>query len=154
ANGNNTNVYSFLGFNNPNLSCIQVDDVTYSNTNWAYDIDDTASFSTDCNYLSTFSVSSKTTTTTKDVADTSSIVTSSAFTETVRVSPNPVINTFSITGSASFKLKQAKVYNILSEEVLSSTNNQVDASSLPTGMYILKIESTDGKIQTKKIIKK
>ncbi|MEP4947172.1 MAG: T9SS type A sorting domain-containing protein, partial [Flavobacteriaceae bacterium] len=94
------------------------------------------------------------TTTSKDVADNSSIVTSSAFTETVRVSPNPVINTFSITGSASFKLKQAKVYNILSEEVLSSTNNQVDASSLPTGMYILKIESTDGKIQTKKIIKK
>ncbi|MDO5971213.1 hypothetical protein Q4Q35_15500, partial [Flavivirga aquimarina] len=48
ANGNNTNLITFTAENNPNLSCIQVDDVTYSNTNWANDIDTTASFSTDC----------------------------------------------------------------------------------------------------------
>ncbi|MDO5969608.1 leucine-rich repeat domain-containing protein, partial [Flavivirga aquimarina] len=48
ANGNNTGISSFDAQNNPDLSCIQVDDVTYSNTNWANDIDTTASFSNDC----------------------------------------------------------------------------------------------------------
>ncbi|MBQ4820917.1 matrixin family metalloprotease [Aquimarina sp. MMG016] len=33
-NGNNTNVTNFNATNNPNLDCIQVDDVTYSTTNW------------------------------------------------------------------------------------------------------------------------
>ncbi|MEP5341573.1 MAG: T9SS type A sorting domain-containing protein, partial [Algibacter sp.] len=153
ANGNNTNVYQFDARNNPNLSCIQVDDVTYSNTNWANDIDGTASFSTNCG---TGKATKTKTTTNVNVATVidSSLDNELLFNDTIRVSPNPVINTFSITGSASFKLKQVKMYNVLNEVVLSSTNNQVDASSLPTGMYILKIESTDGEIQTKKIIKK
>jgi hypothetical protein len=35
ANGNNVNFQTFNALNNPNLTCIQVDDVTYSNNNWA-----------------------------------------------------------------------------------------------------------------------
>ncbi|MBB78743.1 MAG: hypothetical protein CL844_07045 [Crocinitomicaceae bacterium] len=49
-NGNNTNI-NFALFdadNNPNLTCIEVDDVNYSNNNWFY-IDPQTSFSTDCN---------------------------------------------------------------------------------------------------------
>lgn len=42
----------------------------------------------------------------------------------------------------------------ISKELISTTSSGLDASSLHTGMYILKIESTDGEIQTKKIIKK
>ncbi|OMQ12191.1 leucine-rich repeat domain-containing protein [[Flexibacter] sp. ATCC 35103] len=34
--------------NNPNLTCIQVDDVQYANTNWANKKDATATFNTDC----------------------------------------------------------------------------------------------------------
>lgn len=34
ANGNNTNFTYYNSFNNPNLGCIQVDDVAYSVTNW------------------------------------------------------------------------------------------------------------------------
>ncbi len=49
-NGNNTNITNFVATNNPSLSCIQVDDATYSTTNWA-GIDVTTSFSTTyCNY--------------------------------------------------------------------------------------------------------
>ncbi|WP_299438617.1 hypothetical protein [uncultured Aquimarina sp.] len=43
-NGNNTNVGTFRVEDNPNLSCVLVDDVTYSNTNWT-DKDATTSFS-------------------------------------------------------------------------------------------------------------
>ncbi|WP_298510831.1 hypothetical protein [uncultured Kordia sp.] len=50
-NGNNTNFNDFNATNNPNLTCILVDDATYSTTNWT-NIDATASFtSTDyCRY--------------------------------------------------------------------------------------------------------
>ncbi|GAA0712063.1 hypothetical protein GCM10009430_02110 [Aquimarina litoralis] len=53
-NGNNTNVASYLFnvTNNPNLSCVLVDDTTWSTTNWTL-IDATTSFSdTYCDYTS------------------------------------------------------------------------------------------------------
>ena len=42
-NGNNTNVTTFETYSSPNLSCIIVDDVAYSTTNWT-DIDGVTSF--------------------------------------------------------------------------------------------------------------
>jgi len=49
-NGNNTNINTnfFNLANNPNLTCIEVDDVAYSNANWSSYKDATASFSEDC----------------------------------------------------------------------------------------------------------
>ncbi|WP_299674668.1 hypothetical protein [uncultured Dokdonia sp.] len=49
ANGNNTAITDsdFLANNNPNLSCITVDDVAYSDTNWT-NIDAQTSFSLNC----------------------------------------------------------------------------------------------------------
>ncbi|MFV5696887.1 LamG-like jellyroll fold domain-containing protein [Flavobacterium sp. ZT3R17] len=49
-NGFNTILdLTFSNFvNNPNLTCILVDDITYSNTNWANLKDATASYNTDC----------------------------------------------------------------------------------------------------------
>jgi len=48
-NGNNANVTNlhFIATNNPNLTCIQVDDVVYSTANWT-NIDATAGFSENC----------------------------------------------------------------------------------------------------------
>jgi len=48
ANGNNSNFTSFYATVNPNLSCIEVDDVTYSNNNWS-NIDPQTTFSSNCN---------------------------------------------------------------------------------------------------------
>ncbi|MDW8849691.1 LamG-like jellyroll fold domain-containing protein [Flavobacterium sp. MMLR14_040] len=51
-NGNNTNFvveqHKTIFTNNPNLTCIQVDDVAYSNANWADRKDVTANYSSDC----------------------------------------------------------------------------------------------------------
>jgi surface protein len=47
ANGNNTNFTRFELSDNPNLTCITVDDVAYSQANWT-DIDETANFSLGC----------------------------------------------------------------------------------------------------------
>lgn len=48
ANGNNTNIAAFIATGNPNLTCIQVDDVAYSNANWSGGIDASANFSLNC----------------------------------------------------------------------------------------------------------
>ncbi|HSD07874.1 LamG-like jellyroll fold domain-containing protein, partial [Flavobacterium sp.] len=61
-NGKNTLLYSKSNFtNNPNLSCIQVDDVAYSNANWTTFKDATASFNDNCFSLPSdnFAVESK-----------------------------------------------------------------------------------------------
>ena len=50
-NGNNMNVTSFMTNNNPDLYCIQVDDVSFSTTNWT-NIDSQSSFSLSCGTLS------------------------------------------------------------------------------------------------------
>lgn len=47
-NGNNTNLAYLNLKNNPNLSCIQVDDIDYSNTNWSSKKDVAANYSTNC----------------------------------------------------------------------------------------------------------
>jgi len=52
-NGNNTNITNFNATNNPDLTCIEVDNVTYSTTNWT-DIDLASSFSINCNYGETY----------------------------------------------------------------------------------------------------
>jgi len=46
-NGNNTNISQFSITGNPNLGCVEVDDVDFSNTNWT-EKDATANYSLDC----------------------------------------------------------------------------------------------------------
>ena len=46
-NGNNTNITQFSITGNPNLTCVEVDDVNFSTTNWT-EKDTTANYSTDC----------------------------------------------------------------------------------------------------------
>ena len=48
-NGNNTNVTNFNIYNNPNLTCVEVDDINYSTNNWVNIVDPQVSFSIDCN---------------------------------------------------------------------------------------------------------
>ncbi len=43
-NGNNTNMSGFYATDNPNLTCIFVDDATWSNNNWSSNIDASAHF--------------------------------------------------------------------------------------------------------------
>lgn len=52
SNGNNTAITSINISDNPNLTCITVDDVAYSDINFT-NIDEAASFSTDCDNVAT-----------------------------------------------------------------------------------------------------
>jgi len=54
-NGNNAPFQLFLAYNNPKLTCIEVDDVSFFNSNFPApsSIDNTASYSINCNYPET-----------------------------------------------------------------------------------------------------
>ncbi|MEI7596956.1 MAG: InlB B-repeat-containing protein, partial [Bacteroidota bacterium] len=55
-NGNNYNMYDFYAFDNPSLTCIEVDDVDFSYSNW-WGKDDVASYNVNCTPNITASVS-------------------------------------------------------------------------------------------------
>ncbi|MDO5969742.1 T9SS type A sorting domain-containing protein, partial [Flavivirga aquimarina] len=108
ANGNNTNLSVFNASGNTNLSCIQVDDVAYSTTQWSDDIDNTASFSNNCSSLS---------------------VLDNEF-NAISLYPNPVLNTLNISLSTLNKAEKVQVYNLLGKKVLETTNTTIDISYL------------------------
>ena len=52
-NGNNLGLWYFLSMNNPNLNCIDVEDISYCEYNWS--VDSWTSFSNNCNPTSIYS---------------------------------------------------------------------------------------------------
>ncbi|WP_158635190.1 T9SS type A sorting domain-containing protein [Formosa maritima] len=71
----------------------------------------------------------------------------------VSVYPNPVLNDLHIDIHDSIQMISAKVYSITGQVVLQVNNKKdLDTSSLNSGVYLLKIETSKGSI-TRKIIK-
>jgi len=67
--------------------------------------------------------------------------------------PNPSHDLITINIPSGIELESTILYDLLGKAVLSnSNNNQVNLSSLPTGVYILKITTSNGSI-TKKVIR-
>jgi len=127
ANGNNINFAYFRVDQNPNLTCIQVDDATWSTTNWT-NIDAIASFSTDCSTLAIEDVSI----------------------QNINVYPNPTTNLIKIRSSAI--INKIELYDLIGKQVLlTKQTNQIDVSHLPSGIYLLKA-SIKNKTLIKKII--
>ena len=125
-NGNNINMVTFSAFVNPNLSCIEVDDVAWSNSNWANHINATASFSLNCSG-----------------AGISDINESNA----PMFCPNPTTCTLFITEKVDITLTDLSGKLLLEQK----KTNQMDISALPAGIYFLHFgENTK---QTFKVIK-
>ncbi|UPZ16932.1 T9SS type A sorting domain-containing protein [Flavobacterium humidisoli] len=121
---------SFL--RNSKLSCIQVDDVAYSNENWAGIKDATAAYSSSCKSLG--------------IGD---LVFSRA-----TIYPNPTKGELNIKNIA---LDKATVYNSLGQLVKSftlnnaKTDNTIDLSGLPRGIYYVYLINGDA-ASAKKVI--
>ncbi len=128
ANGNNVNFSLFAASDNPNLTCIQVDDATWSTTNWT-SIDPASSFSLDCNYpLAVNEV---------DLVQDLSIYPNPSSSILTIVLENEV-NSISIIGSMGNEI-QASL----------SSSNTIDVSELANGVYILQVETERGIIREK-----
>ncbi|GAA3609825.1 SBBP repeat-containing protein [Flavivirga amylovorans] len=131
SSGGNTNMGSgwFSAGNNPNLTCIQVDNVAYSNTNWMSSIDSQTSFSTNC----------------------SSLGVNDSTLENIAIYPNPVTHTLIVQLEEG--LERIDIFTVQGQKIIESYKKQVDVSQLSTGIYLLKIYSNSGKIGVKRFIK-
>lgn len=117
---------------NPLLKCIQVDDADYSTKNWAERKDAAAVFSTNCSSLGLE----------ETVFDKAAIY------------PNPTKSELNIQ---NVNLEKANVYNTLGQLVKSftlnadNTNNTINLSDLPKGVYFIYLINQDA-ASAKKII--
>jgi Leucine-rich repeat (LRR) protein len=126
SNGNNNNMVSFGANNNPNLSCIEVDNTAWSNTNWAFVIDPTASFSENCSGAGI-----------SDINESIALM----------FYPNPTTGSLYLSEQSNITLIDLSGKLLLEEK----NTNQLDLSALPAGMYFLSFGENNN--QLVKVIK-
>ena len=132
-NGNNTSITNFLANDNPELICIDVDDVAYSTANWT-NIDAGVVYTTSCftNII-----------TTNDI-------------ENLQVYPNPTQNTLTVDLGTVHSTVNIIVSNTIGQKVQSVhyTNTQsldLNIEGLP-GWHFIQIETEKGS-ETIKVLK-
>ncbi len=131
-NGNNTNLTQLWADNNPNLSCIQVDDSAYSTANWIngnpdnddpYLYDTGVTFSEDCGY-------------TTGIADLT------ANKNAIGVYPNPTNNIINFSVQTN-----AQLTNVTGQIIANKTNvNTLDITDQPTGIYFITLTDNNGQV--------
>jgi len=136
-NGNNTNIIGFNATNNPNLTCIIVDNATYSTANWTA-IDATSAFvnsQAECDALG--------------IEDTN-------LEEAINIYPNPVKNNFTITNNGNFVINKITIHNLLGKIVYQANaiKNNIDISNLKEGIYLVKLNSNTISVIKKIIVSK
>jgi hypothetical protein len=118
-NGNNASITYFIATNNPNLSCIFVDNADYSSTNWT-NIDPTATFVEDETACQVLSLGDH------------------AFESEFSVYPSPVKDKLFISGNET--PMAVSIFNVLGKEVLSIKNtNNINVEALPSGVYMIRV---------------
>ena len=125
SNGDNMSLANsdFSVINNPNLSCIQVDDAVWSTTNWT-NIDSGASFSENCGVG----------------------IDEITFSE-VNVYPNPASSQITID---SYELVEGiKIFSMFGELVQQEILKSFSVSSLPNGVYIMNIQTSNGMVRSR-----
>jgi len=132
-NGNNTIIIQFISSGNPNLTCIEVDDKTYSASNWT-DIDAASTFvnnETECNALAIedFIIAG------------------------FNLYPNPVSNQLTIIGK-NMIVNEVDIYDHTGRMVknIKWKGNSTNLNSLAPGIYILRIR-TDMGTTARKVLK-
>ena len=130
-NGNNLNFIFMTVENNPNLTCIQVDDVDYANNrdceNNIWCKDPWAVYSEECEL---------------GLGDNTFV----HFT----LYPNPTQNILSI--ESQHQIETVKIYNLQGQLIKEESSSSIDVSNLTTGLYFVQV-TVDGKRITKKFIK-
>ncbi|SHF00774.1 Por secretion system C-terminal sorting domain-containing protein, partial [Psychroflexus salarius] len=64
----------------------------------------------------------------------------------VRLYPNPVAYQLQIELPASVEINSVQVFNTLGQKVLTTTQSQVDVSQLASGVYVVELETSAGKV--------
>lgn len=134
-NGNNGLIpnFGFTALGNPNLSCIQVDSVGYSQANWT-SVDPQATFSTYCGY------------------DLSVLENKPS---SLNIYPNPSTNQFIVQLPSIIKNGVIQIFNARGQVVIQQNilnENKINiATNLPAGYYIVRV-NTEAKNFTDRIV--
>src|SRR5690554_219201 len=134
-NGNNFNFLDFNASGNPDLLCIQVDDVTWSTENWT-SISTASSFSEDCDDLL--------------------ILNDLVLNTDISIYPNPFSEVVTITSGESV-IQKVKIYDAKGALLYQNNTDSVEVnlilSNFNKGVYFIKVLSRQKEIMHK-IIKK
>ena len=68
----------------------------------------------------------------------------------LKVYPNPVKDVLNITYNSA--IEKVEFYNVTGKKVLTANTNKINVSGLPSGVYLVKIVTMDGKLSVKKVI--
>jgi Leucine-rich repeat (LRR) protein len=116
-NNNNSNFIYFGAINNPSLTCIEVDDATYSTTNWT-NIDSGASFSENCS---------------------GNLGVNNMNQEMLLIYPNPTSDVITVSGID--KISAIRIYDIDGSLLSTSSESTVSLNGLTSGVYLVEVES-------------
>lgn len=133
-NGNNTELLSMFTYGNLNLTCIEVDDMDLASNNASWIKDVSASYSANCDTLSTDDVD---------------------YNMQIICYPNPVSNILRIKTPDAIKFNAIKVYDALGKLIMEEKVNfeQLDLSNLNQGLYAIIFEAGNVTF-SRKILKK
>ncbi|BDS14301.1 T9SS type A sorting domain-containing protein [Aureispira anguillae] len=134
-NGTNSQLVVFDARNNPNLSCIEVDDSTYSTNHWT-NVDAIASFSTACPVLSTRAVQENL--------------------EAVEVFPNPTTKNIWVDLGKKYNNIRLQLRNAMGQLVMTKNYTGMEEVNIDlegaSGLYFLSLETEEG-IASIKVVK-
>jgi len=128
-NGNNQNLLTFNVTSNPNLTCINVDDVNYSTNNWT-NIDAQHYFSTNC----------------------SSPNSVQEIPHSIYLYPNPTNENVTISIENFNGNIQTEVYDLIGNKLQTTNKTTISLRDYSKGIYILKVTYGD-RIEEVKVIK-
>ena len=132
-NGTNFSLYDFAAINNPNLTCIEVDDVAWSTTNWSY-IDPQTSFSTNCPNPCVIGI------------EENSLSNLSLY-------PNPTTGSLSIAQLEQFVGGNLEIVNLMGQVIFSqqinATTLTLNLATQPKGIYLVKVVNENNVIVQK-----
>ena len=64
----------------------------------------------------------------------------------LNVFPNPASDYLNISVTDDLELKEVSVYNTLGQRLMVSKQDQINVSTLPSGVYYLSIETDQGRV--------
>jgi hypothetical protein len=132
-NSNNTILNPLLAVDNPNLTCIQVDDIEYANNNEDWHIDSWTEYREEC------------------ILDVPGLETINH----IQLFPNPTENKLNIINNYNLDIYRVQIYDYQGRIVLKENSdfNTLELAHLNSGIFFLRIESDKG-IFFEKIIRK
>ncbi len=84
-------------------------------------------------------------------ANTCTTVNLTSLNSSLNIYPNPATTTIFL--NSPVKIQAVNLYNLQGQMLISSDENQIDVEHLARGIYILKVQTQDGTVHTRKIIK-